>query len=239
MKSMKVLVLALALAACGGEEEVAPIVPGTGTATPETAAATPETPTPTVPPMPTVTLSPEETARAEEIAGQVTEHGRLPREITSDKTLARIFLYLVATSDDVNVIKATTNSLSTMWSVDPGYVERGATLVDDTYVGVFTHLIHDERPEVQEAALVGGAVCFRRGNTNMTMLDAYIGLASAPGSTPALRYAVLDKIWQSSPIWNTMNLSFPEDTSGTQGKQQPHLFSLENSEHQTKTTAAS
>lgn len=213
MKSVNVLVLALALGACGGEEEetVTPIMPGAPGAAvaPGETPATPATPeAPATPEMPTVTLSPEDTARVAEVSGQLNEYGRFPREVTSDKTLAMIFLHLAATSDDVNMIKATMDGMSGMFSVVPSYVERGATLVDETYVGVMAARVYDERPEVRAAGLVGAAVCFRRGNTNMVMLEHLLTLANGPDSTPALRYAVLNTIWQSQEAFDEQHMPF-------------------------------
>lgn len=205
-KLINALLLSAALSACGGEEEtVTPIAPGTATgpATPGTAPAEGAAPAaaaapaglPPAPPMPTITLSPEDTARAAEVAPQVRS-GFFPSELRQDKTLGQVFLYLAATSDNDDVVVGALKALSSSWTVSPRQVEREYTMATEEVIGVLATRIRDPRPRIQAAAIDAGSFAFRGDDTNEVLLEAYLALA-VPSQPAPLRYAVLNNVWQA------------------------------------------
>lgn len=188
------LLMGAAISACGGEEEtVTPIAPGTGATTPGTAPA--EVAEPVAPAMPTITLSPEDTVRATEVAAQAATRA-FPREVRDDKTLAQVFLYLAATSESEDVLVCSLSALAGVWTVVPRQVEREYTMASDELIQVLAARILDTRPRIQAAAIEGGAFVFRGEHSNETLLDAYLALA-VPTQPATLRYAILNKVWQA------------------------------------------
>ncbi len=152
--------------------------------------------------MPTVELTPEQTTRATEIAATITDRPYFERDIARDKTLAPVFLYLAATSDSENVLVASLKAMASCWTNSDSQVERGYTMVTDTFIDVIKNRIRDTRGAVQAAALEAGAVAFRRNETDEGLLDAYLALGNA-GASPALRYAVMDRVWSSQLTFAT------------------------------------
>lgn len=183
---------------CGGEEEAAPIAPGTPSAapatTPEPAVEAPPA-LPPAPPMPTITLSPADMARATEIAPQARAHF-FPSAIGRDKTLAQVFLYLAATSDNDDVVVSSLAALSSSWTVVPRQVEREYTMATDELIGVLSTLIRDPRPRIQAAAIDAGGLAFRGDDSNEALLETYLAMAT-PAQPAPLRYAILNEVWQA------------------------------------------
>ena len=110
-------------------------------------------------------------------------------------------LHLAASATEENVLIAALKALTNSWSVVPNNADRGYNMVDDNFVAVILNRIHDERPAVQAAAIDAGGVAFRTSNTNEALLDAYLELGAS--GSPQLRYAVMQKVWQSSMPFET------------------------------------
>ena len=187
-----------AVSGCG-EDEDATEETGEETAG-ETTAETPDMPeapeAPPATPAPTVELDEAQTALAAEIAAAVN-NARFARDVTN-KDNALIFVYLGATSEDVNVQAAALRAMVATHTYSERFVERYA-LVTPEYAQVVLMHLGSDNGVVQSAAIEAGKTCIQGDTPNTEVTGRLVDLATNHAS-PAGRYAAMNTLWHSSGI---------------------------------------
>lgn len=190
------LLITALIAACGGEEATAEPPPGVNPPTTAVAAAAPAPAPPPAPAVPTITLTPEETARVAEITGQVRRHS-FPSSVKT-KENAKIFLSLAATATDPNIIAAALNALTSVYTHSARYTER-RELITPEYVPVVLSRIDHADGQVQTAAISALSTAIAGDVPDATAIARLVQLATSHPS-PQGRHEAMDTLWKSSTI---------------------------------------